>query len=218
MSDQDKYISKEYRYNVRNYRKNEAIFLEGAPVAHFYKILGGRIKLVKYFYERKAYIHYFVFKKYFFGFIDIIQGNENRRYSAIALDDRVRLERIPKSELSNLLKYSSSFRTEIRWSYLKCIKSNELKWTIAITGMNEDRVIKMLLWIVKELGKQTKRGIEMKMFRHSDLAEFIGISRQNLTEVLNKLKVLGLIDYDRQQLIIRDLGLLQSYKSVNHQI
>jgi CRP/FNR family cyclic AMP-dependent transcriptional regulator len=79
------------------------------------------------------------------------------------------------------------------------------------------RLIALLLELSKSEGKNTDSGLEIDLrLTHEDISELIAVNRQTVTEKLNELKRLGLIELKRAKLIIRDINGLEKIINQHH--
>lgn len=191
--------------------KGQALFPHGATSPFVYMVVKGYAKLVSYTKHREVLEDY-----YQAG--DIINtaqlfGPMQPKYAALAMSKKVTLRKIPASvfqqytiENPTLLQLTLQItdealeRTRDRLRRLTVLHSN-------------DRVVDFLVIFAQQAGKRV--GYEWVIYgtpTHGDIGLITCTSRQTVTTVLNDLRRTGLIDFNRKNLIIRDLPALSAYR------
>ena len=69
----------------------------------------------------------------------------------------------------------------------------------------EDRIRFAILRLRRQLGFETQDGIKLPPFTHWDLAEYVGTSREIVSQIMGRLARAGLISYNRSGILVRCL-------------
>lgn len=204
-----KYFSKASEYCIKSFSRGEYIYEEEGASIYCYRVLEGRVKIVRKIYGRRNFIHYIVYPNQIFGFMDINQITKKRRLSAIALDKKTTVEIIPFAEYKRMMKTSPEFQKEIAQAYRNFLKDTYSKLENQLTWDTERRICYALKDMATKQGVRTKKGIEFQWLTHWEFANFLGLTRQNVTTILKRLKDQGKIGYTRTNMIIKDLDSLK---------
>lgn len=84
----------------------------------------------------------------------------------------------------------------------------------AIFGNAFNKVAAILIICAERFGDKNRKGILIRVpLTHQDIANLLGIARETVSIEMKKLQKMGLIDYERKYLIVKDFERLKS-KSV----
>lgn len=187
-----------------NFCKGSFIYHEGDSVRHVYKAIKGRVKLVKAIGGiNREFIHHFIYPQEFIGLGEFFPRMRTRRMSAIAIDKEVVVRKI------SLFMFEMELRKnpELVSSMIKqLIEKREDTWKRFCRRKyysSKNLVIKALLDMAKERGKVEEKGIVLQSLTHQDIGGYVGICRQNVTQVLNLLRDENKIEYNRNEIIIK---------------
>jgi CRP-like cAMP-binding protein len=135
-----------------------------------------------------------------------LMGLRNRNDFAQALDVKTVICALNIDELKSLMYRDH----ELSFKLLKLIGSRittlERKLELLVFKDVRTRIIEFLVDFAQTRGK--KIGFEVMIpvkLTHKDIAGLTGTSRQTVTTVLNELRGLNLINFDRRKILIRDL-------------
>ncbi|HRG07454.1 MAG TPA: Crp/Fnr family transcriptional regulator, partial [Cyclobacteriaceae bacterium] len=130
---------------------------------------------------------------------DFAQAMENTTICPLSLEELKALMKDNKELSFKLLKLIG----------LRLIKL-ERKLELLVYKDARTRIIEFLkdtaAWKGKKVGFETMIPTRLT---HKDIAALTGTSRQTVTTILNELKEKNLINFDRKQILIRDLGSLK---------
>ena len=191
--------------NSKTYRKGATIYQEGEKVKGIYRVVNGRVKLWKMgsSYTRSL-ILYFVFPEDPFGLIDLFIRERERRSSATTMDHDTTIEFVPIFEVERFLRREPKICLEIS-VFLKKNYNSILERYAELQSQNiHNKVLKAIRKIANERGTPVEGGFLLKTIKHQDLSDYIGLSRQSVTQSFNYLKEKGKIDYDRQQIFVKN--------------
>lgn len=193
------------RSNIsKTYRKGQYIYQKGEVARGIFRIQNGRVKLWKHGSGfNRGLILYFAFQTDFFGLIDFFRGGKERRCSAIAMDEEVVIQFIPISEFNRVMFGDANFikdmfelaadREQIIYEKYVELQSNQI----------DERVYRALQNLARRKGTPTDKGIMLKTIIHQDVSDYVGISRQSVTNAFNILEKAGKIEYNRKHIIVK---------------
>lgn len=211
LNKKDEYLDRLFQLSSiqLTYRKGARIYKRGDAANGIYRVLKGRIKLGNTKTSRKrtgadrGVIFHIIYRFDIFGVLGFYDKKRVHRCTATALDEEVIILFISFSEFEKYIFNSDSGNFEmIRILIAHC----ETNWTkyCDLQTMNLDQlVLEALLKIAKEGGVKTNKGIVIKGISQKDLADYIGISRQSVTSIMNRLKRLGKIEYSRCEILVK---------------
>ena len=191
-------------FSKKKFRKGAHIYRTGEEVRGVYRILKGCVKLYRQDREsgRKITFH---FREPFeiFGVVEHVLKTENRRCAALAVDAEVMVEFIPFCEFEE--RFLKTF--EQKMALLQAFGESERQIWTKFIGLREgditERIRKALIRMFEEKGRITKGGIILSGMSHSELADYIGASRQSVTVALNKFRREGKMEYDRDRFVLK---------------
>jgi CRP/FNR family cyclic AMP-dependent transcriptional regulator len=175
------------------YRKDEAIFLQGAPANAVFYIQKGKIKIVVTSKQGKEAVVGILDDGNFFGEGCLI-GQPLRLASAKAMDDS-EVVRVDKQEMSRVLREESAFATMFMDHLLLRNSRIEEDLVDQLFNSSEKRLARTLL-ILANFGKEGKPQPITTMISQETLAEIIGTTRPRVSFFMNKFRKLGFIDYN----------------------
>lgn len=191
-------------FSKKKYRKGAHIYRKGQEVQGVFRILKGRVKLYRQGSEsgRKITFH---FRGTFeiFGVTEHILKTESRHCSALAVDSEVIVEFIPFFEFEERFLKTFDQKMELLQAFWE--SENQI-WTRFLALKEDDvteRIRKALRRIFEEKGRITNGGIILSGMSHSELADYIGVSRESVTVALNKFRREGKMDYDRDRFFLK---------------
>jgi len=183
----------------RHYGKNERIFSQGDPGDALYGIVSGRVRIGAVSPSGQEVFLNIMEPNESFGEIAVIDGL-TRTAGAVAMEP-TELTSIRRQDLLQVLRAEpdlaihllSLFCERIRWA-------SDLVEEAALL-LPSARLAKRLLSLAMSHGKKTDEGIEFRISQ-SELAKFLGMSRQNVNEKLQVWKINGWISLARARLLI----------------
>lgn len=196
---------------IENFNKGSFIYHEGDSAGHVYKAIKGRVKLVKTIGGiNRGFIHHFTYPQEFIGIGEFFSPMKTRRTSAIAIDREVVVQKI------SLFKFEMELRKndELVSSLIRqLINKREDTWKRFYRRKqfpSKKIVIEALVDMALERGREVENGFVIQGLTHRDLAEYVGICRQNTTQALNLLRDENKIEYNRNKILVK-------VKTVNHE-
>lgn len=190
----------------RTYAKHERIFSQGGPGDALYGVISGRVRIGAVGAGGQEVFLNIMEPDDSFGEIAVIDGMP-RTAGAVAMEP-TELTAIRRADLFEVLRAEpelsihllSLFCDRIRWA------SDLVEESVFLTPAA--RLAKRLLSLAQLHGRKTERGIEFKISQ-SELAKFLGMSRQNVNEKLQVWKAMGWVSLSRGRLLIVDVRSLK---------
>jgi CRP-like cAMP-binding protein len=191
-----------------SYKRQQFIYMPEDSATHIYMIAGGKVKIGHYLEGGEEVLSAILTTGEIFGEL-AMAGEEKRVNFAQAMEDTVIC---PLTiEQLKMLMYEDK---ELSFKILKLIGLRimklERKLELLVFKDARTRIVEFLKdaaeWKGKKVGFETK--IETSL-THKDIASLTGTSRQTVTTILNELKEKNLINFNRKQILIRDLDSLR---------
>ena len=197
------------RHTYNYYKKDEFIYFPDEAATHIYMIVSGRVRLGHYQEDGKEAITAILSTGEIFGEM-AMAGEEIRKDYAQAMDGNTTICPLSIEDLKELIKQNG----ELSFKILKLIGFRlmklERKLELLVFKDARTRVVEFLkdaaAWKGKKVGFETMIPTRLT---HKDIAALTGTSRQTVTTILNELKDKNLINFDRKQILIRDLATLK---------
>ena len=197
------------RHTYNYYKKDEFIYFPDEAATHIYMIVSGRVRLGHYQEDGKEAVTAILSAGEIFGEM-AMAGEEIRKDYAQAMDGNTTICPLSIEDLKELIKQNG----ELSFKILKLIGFRlmklERKLELLVFKDARTRVVEFLkdaaAWKGKKVGFETMIPTRLT---HKDIAALTGTSRQTVTTILNELKDKNLINFDRKQILIRDLATLK---------
>jgi len=196
------------KHTYLNFKRDQFIYFPAEQATHIYMIVNGRVRIGHYQENGTEVITSILTTGEIFGELafagedvrkDFAQAMENTTICPLSLEELKALMKDNKELSFKLLKLIG----------LRLIKL-ERKLELLVYKDARTRIIEFLkdtaAWKGKKVGFETMIPTRLT---HKDIAALTGTSRQTVTTILNELKEKNLINFDRRQILIRDLGNLK---------
>jgi CRP-like cAMP-binding protein len=138
-----------------------------------------------------------------------LTGEEKRQDYAQALDASTTVCPMTLEDMQNLMANNKPLSFKMLKLIGLRLRKTERRLESLVFKDARTRIIEFLKDEADEKGK--KVGFETMIkshLTHKDIAALTGTSRQTVTTVLNELRDKNIINFDRRQILIRDLELL----------
>ena len=190
-------------YISRQYKKGQIIFFEGEPGEAVYFVKEGKIKIYKADDEGREYILHIFGPGNIFA-ETVLFGSDPYPANAEAVEDSV-IGLIKNRDLEELLKKNTDIAFKIIKVLSKRLRESQENIKNLVFRDTYDRTACALHKMALEHGIKTTNGIEVEMpITRSELASIVGTSRETVTRMLSEMKRKGIIDMDRQKIIIKN--------------
>jgi CRP-like cAMP-binding protein len=184
------------------------IYLENEAADAIYFLSKGAIKIGVHSDLGKEVIKNILHPKAIFGELALISDRQRSDY-AQALNTEVIYFKLKQDDFKTLMRMNKELSFKVINFMGKRLERIENKLESFIFRNARSRIIDFLKENALERGRQV--GYEL-FFKHNltqqDIANLTGTSRQTVTSVLNELKKLNLIHFNRNGVLIRDIAKL----------
>ncbi|MDF1697829.1 MAG: Crp/Fnr family transcriptional regulator [Saprospiraceae bacterium] len=195
-------IKMEYKAN-NHLLRNEHIYLESEKTHWIYYLVEGTIRIYRAHPSKSNYFTLQIIQEgNYFGYIEVFTKERIRMSSAVVLSEFaiVKKHRI-EDFFAELIEDEDFFLSMLRLSanYKKQL------WDRYYTFREYDSFRK-IAWMLIEMATPTKHDkdiFEIKNYTHLLLGQYTGSSRQTITSALNEYRNLGIIEYNRNQILIK---------------
>lgn len=198
----------EDKHEPTSYKKEDFIYFPDDASSWIYMISNGRVKIGTYTEDKKEVVKAILTKGEIFGEL-ALAGEKTRKDFAQAMDNNTRICRMSIDNLKDLMKDNQELAFKILRIVGWRLRKMERKIESLVFKDARSRIIEFLYDMAIEKGQ--KVGFEMMIknhLTHKDIASLTGTSRQTVTTVMNELRELNLINFDRRRILIRDLDKL----------
>jgi CRP-like cAMP-binding protein len=207
-------LSNEYFTNlgavidIQKTSKFSSLFEMGDPSETIFFLLNGTVKTCTISNDGREVIKTVIHPVSMFGELGLV-GEMHRHESAVALNKDVVFCTISVKAFQDLMRTNHSLCLKILNMVGKRLLNVEQKLESLIFKDARERIIDFLKDSAVKRGRRV--GYEM-LFKHcltqQDIANLTGTSRQTVTSVLNDLRKDNLIYFNRNTILIRDMGKL----------
>jgi CRP-like cAMP-binding protein len=188
--------------------KHAVLFEAGEPSDKVFFLLKGTVKTSKLSEDGREAIKTIMHPVSVFGELGLI-GELFRHESAYTMNEEVEYCTLANVDFQHLMRTNHSICLKMLQFLGDRLLKAEQKLESLIFKDARGRIIDFLKESAANRGRQV--GYEM-MFKHcltqQDIANLTGTSRQTVTSVLNDLRKENLIYFNRNSILIRDLGKL----------
>ena len=202
------YTGLEAAITVHKASRYTSLYEMGDPSENIFFLLNGTVKTCTISNDGREVIKTVLHPVSIFGELGLV-GEKHRHESAVALNKDVAFCTISVSKFHALMRSSHSLCLKILNMVGKRLLNVEQKLESLIFKDARARIIDFLKESAAARGRRV--GFEM-LFKHcltqQDIANLTGTSRQTVTSVLNDLRKDNLIYFNRNTILIRDLGKL----------
>ncbi|SHM17416.1 CRP/FNR family transcriptional regulator, anaerobic regulatory protein [Caldanaerovirga acetigignens] len=189
--------------NTKNYKKGTVIFFEGDPGEAVFFVKSGKVKVYKGDDEGREFILHIFDEGDVFAEA-VLLGGGTYPATAEAVEDSV-VGFIKNEDLESFIKKSPDLAIKIIRIMAARLRDSQEKIKDLALKDTYDRTACMLHKISLDYGQRTSRGIEIDLpVTRQELAALVGTSRETVTRILSQMKKNGIIDIDRQKIIVLD--------------
>jgi CRP/FNR family cyclic AMP-dependent transcriptional regulator len=188
-------------FQVKNYRKNQIIFLEEETGNYMYIVLAGKVKVTKTTPAGKETILAIHQPGDFFGEMSLLDGKtapatvsamEDCRVASIHQNDFQRMLMSNEKVVRQIIQVLCTRLRQV-WSQVR-----DLSYSTA-----DDRIRAGILQLSRRHGVQDARGIIIDLkITHQELAELVGTSRETVTRTLARLQKKGILQLDSRRIVL----------------
>lgn len=192
------------KHEFLTFKRDQFVYVPDDSATQIYLIVNGRVKIGHYLDDGREVTQAILTQGEIFGEL-AVAGEEKRRDFAQAMTD-LTVCPLTTAELQALMFEDR----ELSFKILKLIGLRlmklERKLELLVFKDARTRIVEFLKdaasWKGIRVGHETMIQTQLT---HKDIAALTGTSRQTVTTVLNELKDLNLINFDRKKILIRDM-------------
>ena len=192
--------------HFRQYTKGETIYFTEDPSTTVYLIAKGKVRLINYSEDGEEVVRSILGRGEMFGELSML-GEKKRSEIAEAMDEETIVCPVRTDQIYDLMKDNKEFTFKIyQWIGFR-LKKLERRIDNLIFKDVRGRLMDFIRDLAIEKGEKNDSEVSIKHhFTHKNIAHLIGTSRQTVTTTLNELRAEGLIDFDRNHIIIKKLS------------
>jgi len=196
------------RLKVTEVDKYEYVYRQGDASDALYILAKGTVKLGQYASDGREAIKEVLHSPGLFG-ASILHGEEVRGDFAQALSLPVTVYSLSTSDFKYFMRINHRFCLEVVSMLSRKLNTLENRMSSLMVHDARGRIIEFIKKSAKDHGRLV--GMET-LIKHSltqqEIANMTGTSRQTVTHVLNDLKKLNLIYFNRKSILVRDIAKL----------
>jgi len=196
------------KHEFVTYRKEKFIYMPDDSATHIYMIVRGRVKIGHYLESGEEVLSAILTTGEIFGEL-AMAGEEKRKDFAQTMEETT-ICPLTTEELKELMYENKELSFKILKLIGLRIMKLERKLELLVFKDARTRIVEFLkdsaAWKGKKVGLETMIQTNLT---HKDIASLTGTSRQTVTTILNELKERNLINFNRKQILIRDLDNLK---------
>jgi CRP-like cAMP-binding protein len=196
------------KHEFTTYKREQFIYMPDDSATHIYMIVRGRVKIGHYLESGEEVLNAILTTGEIFGEL-AMAGEDKRKDFAQAMEETT-ICPLTTAELKGLMYENKELSFKILKLIGLRIMKLERKLELLVFKDARTRIVEFLkdaaAWKGKKVGLETMIQTNLT---HKDIASLTGTSRQTVTTILNELKEKDLINFNRKQILIRDLDSLQ---------
>ena len=196
------------KHEFVTYKREQFIYMPDDSATHIYMIVRGRVKIGHYLESGEEVLSAILTTGEIFGEL-AMAGEEKRKDFAQTMEETT-ICPLTTEELKDLMYENKELSFKILKLIGLRIMKLERKLELLVFKDARTRIVEFLkdaaAWKGKKVGFET---MIQTSLTHKDIASLTGTSRQTVTTILNELKERNLINFNRKQILIRDVESLQ---------
>ena len=191
-------------YNIKKYPKNDIIAIEGDTCTSIGLVLEGNVDIKRMLGSKVFHLSSFS-KGDVFG--EVIAFSDINLYPATVIaSSACEVMFISKNDFIKFCTCNEDFLS----MFLNTLTNKIFLLNNSITNLTFSNIRqKICYFLINEYKIQKSKNIKLNMTKEK-LAESLGITRPSLSRELINMKEIGLIDYDRNNILILDLGEIEN--------
>jgi len=192
----------------RVFKRYSHIYWPGEPAQCIYFLVKGSVKIATHWENGKEVIKHLVHPKAIFGEMALVGQKQRVDYAQVLKEEAVVFE-VPISTVRQLMSSNYAFNHFMMAWFGRRLEQVENRIESLIFKDARTRIVEFIKDAARRQGK--KIGYETLLkhpLTHQDIANLTSTSRQTVTLVLNELKKMNLIHFNRGKILIRDMAKL----------
>lgn len=191
----------EHVFVVRNYRRNQVVFLEEETGKYMYIVLSGKVKVTKATTGGKENLLAIHQTGDFFGEMALLDG-KTAPATVSAMED-CRIVSVAGHDFYNILMRNEKVVQQIIQVLCSRLRQAWGQLQKLTYGTAEARIGAGLMQLARRHGVQDARGIIINLrITHQELAEMVGTARETVTRTLALLRKGGTIQIEHRRIVI----------------
>lgn len=183
--------------NIREFKRNETVFLDGEEGDSFYLVLSGEVRIYKISADGREKTLATITSGDFFGEMALL--DHKVRSASAATVTKSKLGTIYREHFNKLIYEHPQIPLKMIVQLTERLRrANDQIESLAFKDVRE-RVVQFILQSV-EIG-ETGSGL-MRKTTHQEIANLIGSSRETVTRILGQLQENGLISLDGRSIVV----------------
>lgn len=193
-------------------KKDEPIYFANDPSNSIFFLKTGRVKITKYLADGSEKIIAIINPGEIFGEMAYMDEEQRTDY-AITIEPSL-ICAISKSDLTSFIKDNPAINLKLTKILGLKLKRFSERVEDLIFKDADQRVASFMLRYAKKNGKQVGSQLFVKPFlKHQNIGELTACSRQTVNYLLSDLRNKGIIEFDRNKLIINNIAELEKFIS-----
>jgi CRP/FNR family transcriptional regulator len=186
---------------IVEYHKGDAIYNQQMPPANLHLVIDGKVKVCRLAPDGRQVVVDIYQPDEFFGESAFI-GESHHAEIAIAIEDT----RVMSWTISEIEEISSR-RPKLAISLVQLLVQRSMEFGSRIESFSVDniarRLARALLRFSERLGQPgANGGVQMIPFTHELLSQYVGTSREIVTQYMNQFRRLGFLRYSRRGIMM----------------
>ncbi|MEO1049051.1 MAG: Crp/Fnr family transcriptional regulator [Bacteroidota bacterium] len=197
------------KHHFNDFKKDQYIYFPNQPSKYIYMIADGRVKIGSYTEDGREIVKAILGRGEVFGEL-ALTGEQKRGDFAQSMEDGTSVCPMSIDDMQELMAEDKELSFKIFKLIGFRIKRLERKLESMVFKDARSRIVDFIKELAEQRGK--KVGFETMVrtrLTHKDIASLTGTSRQTVTTILNELKEQNLINFDRRQILVRDMEKLR---------
>lgn len=194
---------------MKTKEKGTHIYFPNEPSKVIFFLKSGRVKIGSYSNDGKEIIKGIMHPGDMFGEMGLV-GQDTRNDFAIAMDDDVRVCTMSVEEVLEMMRSNAELSLKVTATIGDRLAKVERKFESLIFKDARTRIVDLIKEMATDRGKVLAGGAVLleHSLTHQDIASLTATSRQTVTTVLNELKELERINFDRKTILIHEMDKL----------
>ncbi|MBZ0201371.1 MAG: Crp/Fnr family transcriptional regulator [Ignavibacteriaceae bacterium] len=189
--------------------KEEPIYFASEPSSSIFFLKAGRVKITKYSSDGTEKILTIINPGEIFGEMSYLDETERTDY-AVAVESSI-ICSINKNELEAFIEKNPELNLRLTKILGLKLKSFSERVEDLIFKDADQRVASFILRYTEKNGKTVGNQIFVKPFlKHQNIGELTACSRQTVNYIMTDLRKKGIIDFDRNKLVVNDINKLRA--------
>lgn len=190
------------------YAANDHLFWEGDKTEHLYYIRKGKVKLRKSTEEGRDFILSIVQDGDLI--CETVNGDDNMHTYSAEITEQAEIGVISWREFEQLLKQNGDLAIRfMNWMAIEH-RVTQSKFRDLLLFGKAGALASTLIRLCNTYGVTTPEGIRIDLkLTHTELADFIGTTRESVNRLINTFKNDGIMDISRGKIIVKQLEALR---------